>query len=66
MRKRTHRGSDFRDFLKEQGIPGKVEAHVLNQGMNLQSAAGWKKTSHAAVDQLLDASNPSVTLNMAG
>ena len=76
MSKRTHRGCDFRDFLKEQGILGEVEARALKQAMSLQISrlleeksvtkaemAARMKTSRAAVDRLLDASNPSVTLN---
>ena len=79
MSKRTHRGSDFRDFLKEQGILGEVEARALKQAMRLQISrlldeksvtkaemAARMKTSRAAVDRLLDASNSSVTLNTLG
>ena len=79
MSKRTHRGSDFRDFLKEQGILGEVEARALKQAMSLQISrlldeksvtkaemAARMKTSRAAVDRLLDASNSSVTLNTLG
>ena len=79
MNKRTHRGSDFRDFLKEQGILGEVEARALKQAMSLQISrlleeksvtkaemAARMKTSRAAVDRLLDASNSSLTLNTLG
>jgi DNA-binding Xre family transcriptional regulator len=79
MSKRTHRGSDFRDFLKEQGILGEVEARALKQAISLQISrlleeksvtkaemAARMKTSRAAVDRLLDASNSSVTLNTLG
>jgi predicted DNA-binding protein (UPF0251 family) len=79
MSKRTHRGSDFRDFLKEQGILGEVEARALKQAMSLQISrlldeksvtkaemAARMKTSRAAVDRLLDASNSSLTLNTLG
>jgi antitoxin HicB len=79
MNKRTHRGSDFRDFLKEQGILGEVEARALKQTVSLQlerllkektltkaQMAVRMKTSRAAVDRLLDASNASVTLNTLG
>jgi predicted XRE-type DNA-binding protein len=79
MSKRTHRGSDFRDFLKEQGILGEVEARALKQALSLQmdhllkereltktQMAARMKTSRAAVDRLLDASNSSVTLNTLG
>jgi DNA-binding Xre family transcriptional regulator len=76
MNKRTHRGSDFRDFLKEQGILGEVEARAEKQAICLQLSrllkekeltkaelAARMKTSRAALDRLLDASNSSVTLN---
>jgi predicted DNA-binding protein (UPF0251 family) len=79
MSKRTHRGSDFRDFLKEQGVLGEVEARALKQAMSLQirrlldeksvtkaEMAARMKTSRAAVDRLLDPSNSSVTLNTLG
>ena len=79
MSKNKHRGSDLRDFLKEQGSLGEVEARALKQSMSLQISrllaeksvtkaemAARMKTSRAAVDRLLDASNVSVTLNTLG
>jgi len=36
MSKKTHRGSDFRDFLNEQGILGEVETRALKQALSLQ------------------------------
>ncbi len=79
MSKRTHRGSDFRDFLKDRGILGEVEARALKQALSHQldhllkeseltktQMAARMKTSRAAVDRLLDASNSSVTLNTLG
>jgi len=79
MSKKTHRGSDFRDFLQEQGVLGEVEARALKQALSLQldqllkkeeltktQMAARMKTSRAAVDRLLDASNSSVTLNTLG
>jgi predicted DNA-binding protein (UPF0251 family) len=79
MNRKNHRGSDFRDFLKEQGILGEVEARALKQATSLQISrlleeksvtkaemAARMKTSRAAVDRLLDASNSSVTLNTLG
>jgi len=79
MSKKNYRGSDFRDFLKEQGILGEVEARALKQALSLQldrllkqeamtktQMAARMKTSRAAVDRLLDASNSSVTLNTLG
>ncbi len=79
MKKKAHRGSDFRDFLNEQGILGEVEARALKQAVSLQLGRLLKekelskaemavrmKTSRAAVDRLLDGSNSSVTLNTLG
>jgi len=79
MSKKNHRGSDFRDFLKEQGILGEVEARALKQAVSLQldhllkeqeltktQMASRMKTSRAAVDRLLDASNSSITLHTLG
>jgi predicted XRE-type DNA-binding protein len=79
MSKKNHHGSDFRDFLNEEGILGEVEARALKQALSLQldhllkekeltktQMATRMKTSRAAVDRLLDASNSSVTLNTLG
>lgn len=79
MSKNKHRGSDFRDFLKEEGILEEVEARALKQAIAVQFAgllkqqsltkaemAARMKTSRAAVDRLLDASNPSITLATLG
>ena len=79
MKKNIHRGSDFRDFLKEEGMLEEVEERALKQALALQLADLLKKneltksemavrmkTSRAAVDRLLDASNPSVTLATLG
>jgi len=79
MSKRKHRGGNFRDFLNEEGILGEVEARALKRAMSLQirrqleeksitkaEMAVRMKTSRAAVDRLLDASNSSVTLNTLG
>jgi antitoxin HicB len=79
MKKKTHRGSDFREFLNEQGILAEVETRALKQAVSLQlgrllkekeltkaEMAARMKTSRAAVDRLLDASNSSVTLNTLG
>jgi antitoxin HicB len=75
MNSRTHRGSDRRDFLQEEGILEEVEARALKRAIALQldalrksqtisksALAARMKTSRAAIDRLLDASNPSVTL----
>jgi predicted XRE-type DNA-binding protein len=79
MSNNSHRGSDLREFLNEQGILGEVETHALKQALSLQlerllkekeltktQMAARMKTSRAAVDRLLDASNSSVTLNTLG
>jgi antitoxin HicB len=76
MGKKTHRGSDFRGFLNKEGILGEVEARALKRALSLRlnqlmkgrgltktQMATQMKTSRAAVDRLLDASNSSVTLN---
>jgi antitoxin HicB len=75
MNKRTHRGSTLRDFLEEEGILAEVEARALKQALALQlvrllkdkaftksQMATRMRTSRAAVDRLLNASNPSITL----
>jgi antitoxin HicB len=75
MNSRRHRGSDLRDFLQEEGILKEVEARALKRAIALQldalrksqtisksALAARMKTSRAAIDRLLDASNPSVTL----
>ena len=79
MSNRTHRGSDFRDFLKEQNVLEEVEARALKQLISLQllklldqksltkaAMARRMRTSRAALDRLLDATNTSVTLTTLG
>ena len=79
MSNRTHRGSDFRDFLKEQNVLEEVEARALKQVISLQllklldqksltkaAMARRMRTSRAALDRLLDATNTSVTLATLG
>ena len=79
MKKRIHRGSDLRDFLREEGILEEVEAAAWKAALTFQlerllkehsmtksEMAARMKTSRAAVDRLLDASNPSVTLATLG
>ena len=79
MNKRNHRGSDLRDFLKERGILGEVEERAMKRALAIQLArllkeqelskaemASRMKTSRAAVDRLLDATNTSVTLTTLG
>ena len=75
MNKNKHRGGDFRDFLKDEGILAEVGTRAMKQAMSLQlnrllekqsltkaEMATRMKTSRAAVDRLLDAGNTSVTL----
>lgn len=79
MNKNRHRGSSFREFLKDEGMLEEVEERALKQALAFQLAALLKqnevtksemaarmKTSRAAVDRLLDAENPSVTLATLG
>lgn len=71
----SHRGGDFRDFLATDGILDEVETLAWKRVLALQLQKRMKQqaltksemavrmnTSRAAVDRLLDASNPSVTL----
>jgi hypothetical protein len=79
MSNRTHRGSDFRDFLKAQSVLEEAEARALKQVISLQllkllnqksltkaAMARRMRTSRAALDRLLDATNTSVTLTTLG
>ena len=79
MNKNKHRGSDLRDFLRDEGVLEEVEERAMKQVLALQLADLLKeneltksemavrmKTSRAAVDRLLDADNPSVTLSTLG
>jgi hypothetical protein len=73
--KHKHIGSDFDDFLREEGMLEEIEAAALKKIVAWQLDQALKKTSvtktemarrmktsRAAVDRLLDATNPSVTL----
>jgi DNA-binding Xre family transcriptional regulator len=75
MNKKKYRGTDFRDFLAEEGILEEVEGRALKRAIALQLAklieqkslskgdmAQRMKTSRAAVNRMLDGSNPSMTL----
>lgn len=79
MKKRIHRGSEFRDFLKEEGILEEVEERAVKKALALQlekliakneitktEMAARMKTSRAVVDRLLDASNSSLTISTLG
>ncbi|MFO7970469.1 MAG: helix-turn-helix transcriptional regulator [Desulfobacterales bacterium] len=70
-----HIGSNFDDFLEEQGILAEVEANAIKRVIAFQLAdlmqkenisktamAKRMKTSRSSVDRLLDPQNKSVTL----
>ena len=74
-----HRGGDFRDFLATTGLLPEVEALALKRVVALQiqgileaehltktELAARMKTSRAALDRLLDPSNPSLTVASLG
>lgn len=73
--KRKHIGSNFDDFLKEEGILSEVQATAAKRVIAYQITLEMKKrnltksglaikmkTSRASLDRLLDPSNRSVTL----
>jgi antitoxin HicB len=75
MKRNLHKGSDFDDFLQEEGIFDEVQAlavkrvlaHQLERGMKakrLTKTAMAKRmgTTRAQLDRLLDKDNPSATL----
>ena len=77
--KNKHDGSSLRDLLREDGVLEAAEARAVKRALALQLArlaaeqsvsksemAARMKTSRAAVDRLLDASNPAVTLTTLG
>jgi DNA-binding Xre family transcriptional regulator len=75
MKKNRHVGSDFDDFLQEEGILADVEAVAIKRVLAHQLSAMMKskrisktemarrmRTSRSALDRLLDPQNASVTL----
>ncbi len=71
-----HIGSDFDDFLRDEGMLVDAEAVAVKRAIAYQIAAEMErshisktdlarrmKTSRPAVDRLLDPANPSVTLS---
>jgi antitoxin HicB len=73
--KKQHIGSDFDEFLAEEGLLGEVEAVAVKRviayqltqfmqenGLSKTAMAKRMQTSRSALDRLLDPSNPSVTL----
>jgi antitoxin HicB len=70
-----HIGSNFDDFLEEEGLLAEVEANAIKRVISFQIAELMKKhnlskaamakrmdTSRSAIDRLLDPQNESVTL----
>ena len=75
MKNNPHIGSNFDDFLAEEGILAEVEATAIKRVLAFQLAREMKrakltrtelasrmKTSRASVNRLLDPHNVSVTL----
>ena len=73
------RGSDFCDFLAVEGILPEAEVLALKRVISLQlqqileqeqvtktELASRMKTSRASLDQMLDPSNPSLTVSSLG
>jgi predicted XRE-type DNA-binding protein len=74
-----HRGSDFCDFLADEGIRPEVEVLALKRVVALQlqqileqenitktQLATRMKTSRASLDRILDPANPSLTVASLG
>lgn len=74
-----HRGSDFSDFLAEEGIRPEVEVLALKRVVALElqqilkqeqitktQLASRMKTSRASLDRILDPTNPSLTVATLG
>jgi antitoxin HicB len=74
--KKEHIGSDFDDFLREEGLLDATEATAAKRVIAFQIAQEMKrchltksemasrmKTSRPALERLLDPANPSVTLS---
>ena len=79
MNKNKYRGSNFDDFLREEGILEDVEIRAAkravalelerlmkSQSLTKKAMAERMRTSRAALDRLLDTSNTSVTLHTLG
>lgn len=74
--KNKYLGDNFDDFLREEGLLEEAEANAIKRMVAFQIAQEMKrrkltktemthrmKTSRAALERLLDPSNPSVTLS---
>jgi antitoxin HicB len=79
LQKNPHRGSDFNDFLAEEGIRPDVEILALKRVVALElqqileqehitktQLASRMKTSRASLDRILDPTNPSLTVATLG
>lgn len=75
MKKSKHIGSDFDDFLQQEGLLAEAEATAIKRVIAYQieqemksrnisktALAKMMRTSRSSVDRLLDPNNPSVTL----
>ena len=75
MRKNKHIGSNFDDFLQDEGLLAEAEAtavkrvlaHQIEKEMaerhiSKSALASMMQTSRSSLDRLLDPENPSVTL----
>lgn len=78
-RANARRGSDFSDFLAEEGLSAEVEVLALKRlvSFQIQEAMDQEKltktelaqrmnTSRAALDRILDPANPSLTIASLG
>ena len=78
-RPNARRGSDFSDFLAEEGLLAEVQVLALKRVIALQlqqvldqehvtktELAVRMKTSRAALDRILDPANPSLTVASLG
>lgn len=76
MSKRKHLGSDFEDFLEEEGMLDESEAiaikrvlayqvqqEMLKHDLSKAAMARRMNTSRSSLDRLLDPENTSVTLS---
>ena len=79
MMKKKHLGSNFEDFLKEEGtlescqaaaikfkIAHELEKAMTRQNISKAEMARRLKTSRTGVERLLDPENTSITLSTIG
>jgi ribosome-binding protein aMBF1 (putative translation factor) len=78
MKKNKHIGSNFDDFLKEEGVLEEIEEVVakkifvfqmekemMKQGIDKAELAERMETSRSAVDRILDSESPSTLRSFA-